>query len=119
MPDDLAPESPDAAPLAPDVRSVDEPTPVAPHPLAPEPVAAGRIPSARTGPPSVLARNLVIGPLIVLVIAGYVGDTVFLAYHDEHPLCCIAMNARNRNLRAGQPVPRRRLATTSSARCGC
>jgi membrane protein DedA with SNARE-associated domain len=45
----------------------------------------------------------VIGPLILLVIAGYIGDTVFFAYHDEHPLVFIGMNARNRNLVLASP----------------
>ncbi len=44
-----------------------------------------------------------IGPLILLVVAGYVGDTVLFAYHDEHPLIFIAMNARNRNLVLASP----------------
>jgi len=59
--------------------------------------------SGRSGPPSVLARNLVIGPLILLVIASWLGDAVFFAFHDEHPLAFIALNARNRNLLLASP----------------
>ncbi len=70
--------------------------------LAPGDTSAA-VATARPGPPSALARNLVIGPLIVLVIAGYVGDTFFLAYHDKHPLVFIALNARNRNLVLASP----------------
>ena len=44
-----------------------------------------------------------IGPLILLVVAGWVSDTFFLAYHDEHPLIFIALNARNRNLVLASP----------------
>ncbi len=58
---------------------------------------------SRPGPPNNLARNLVIGPLILMVIAGYIGDTVLFAYHDEHPLVFIALNARNRNLVLASP----------------
>ena len=57
----------------------------------------------RSGPPSTLARNLVVGPLIMMVIAGYIGDTLLFAYHDEHPLIFIALNARNRNLVLASP----------------
>jgi membrane protein DedA with SNARE-associated domain len=71
---------------------IDAPAPAPPAATAPAAL------TSRSGPPSILARNLVIGPLILMVIAGYVGDTFFLAYHDKHPLIFIAMNARSRNL---------------------
>lgn len=87
MPDDHAPDTPDHSPPVPPARVADA-----------EADAVAVAPTGRPGPPSALARNLVIGPLILLVLAGYLGDTFFLAYHDKHPLVFIAMNARNRNL---------------------
>lgn len=60
--------------------------------------APDHLPALRSGPPNAVVRNLVVGSLIVLVVASWVSDTYFFAYHDEHPLIFIALNARNRNL---------------------
>jgi membrane protein DedA with SNARE-associated domain len=48
--------------------------------------------------PSRLTLWLLIGPLVVLVIASYVGDALAPTLFDKHPLWLIALNARNRNL---------------------
>ncbi|MCB0977014.1 MAG: VTT domain-containing protein [Acidimicrobiales bacterium] len=52
----------------------------------------------RTGPPSRLARNLVIGTLIAFVIASNLGNAFLSVLVDERPLLFIALNAQNRNL---------------------
>lgn len=41
---------------------------------------------------------LIVAPLVVLVIASYVGDAFAPTLVDKHPLWLIALNARNRNL---------------------
>lgn len=48
--------------------------------------------------PSRLTFWLLVGPLVVLVIASYVGDALAPTLVDKHPLLLIALNARNRNL---------------------
>lgn len=48
--------------------------------------------------PSRRALTLVSGPLVVLVILGYVGDALAPSLVDTHPAWLIALNARNRNL---------------------
>lgn len=48
--------------------------------------------------PSRLTFWLLVGPLVVLVIASYVGDALAPTLFDKHPLWLIALNARNRNL---------------------
>ncbi len=48
--------------------------------------------------PSRLVFWLLVGPLIVLVIASYVGDALAPTLVDKHPLLLVALNARNRNL---------------------
>lgn len=48
--------------------------------------------------PSRLTLWLIVGPLVVLVIASYVGDAFAPTLVDKHPLWLIALNARNRNL---------------------
>jgi membrane protein DedA with SNARE-associated domain len=53
--------------------------------------AGRRRPSRRT-------LSLVVGPLIVMVIMGYVGDALAPTLVDTHPAWLIALNARNRNL---------------------
>ncbi|MCU1452986.1 MAG: hypothetical protein JWN46_1132 [Acidimicrobiales bacterium] len=50
------------------------------------------------GAPSKLARNLVIGPLILMVIGGYVGSAAAPKLLNEHPLLLLALNPLNRNL---------------------
>lgn len=63
-------------------------------PAAVEPTAADRHP----GPPSPLVRNLVVGALIAMVIAGYVA-TGFLSFLlTQHPLVFIGLSSTNRNL---------------------
>ncbi len=54
--------------------------------------------AARTGPPNRLARNVVVGILICLVIAGWVGDALLPRLVNEHPLLFMVLNSRNRNL---------------------
>jgi membrane protein DedA with SNARE-associated domain len=53
--------------------------------------AGRRRPSRRT-------LSLVVGPLIVMVIMGYVGDALAPTLVDTHPAWLIGLNARNRNL---------------------
>lgn len=48
--------------------------------------------------PSRRALTLVVVPLVVLVILGYVGDALMPTLVDRHPALLIALNARNRNL---------------------
>ncbi len=48
--------------------------------------------------PSRLIFWLIVGPLILLVIASYIGDALAPTLVDQHPLWLIALNARNRNL---------------------
>lgn len=60
-------------------------------------------PRRGTGPPSRLARNLVVGGAIAFYVMAVVGD-VFLSYlHDRHPALFIALNSRNRNLALAKP----------------
>lgn len=59
------------------------------------PASAGR---SHPGPPSKLARNLVVGTLIAFVVASYVGNAFMSVLVSERPLLFIAMNAQNRNL---------------------
>ena len=66
---------------------------------APE-AAPARVPS---GPPSILARNLVIGFLMVCVVAAYGGDLFVGNLVKEHPLVLIALNSRNRDLVLASP----------------
>ena len=74
MIEDLAADDPDAQPTAVDDR---------PRPQ---------------GPPSVLARNLVVGACITLFIGAYAGDIFLSVLVDQHPALFITLNARNRNL---------------------
>lgn len=55
-------------------------------------------PSARPGPPSVLARNATIGVLVALVVANYAGGILLPSLLEDHPLTLIALNANNRTL---------------------
>lgn len=72
------------------------PTPPGDQPDPVDPTATGR--RAPTGPPSVLARNVVIGVLIAFVIASNLGNAFLSVLVSEHPLLYIALNAQNRSL---------------------
>lgn len=52
----------------------------------------------RTGPPTPLARNLVVGALIAFVVASNLGNLFLSVLVTERPLVFIALNAQNRNL---------------------
>jgi membrane protein DedA with SNARE-associated domain len=56
---------------------------------------AGRPPS---GPPSRLARNIVIGMVGVLFLAANLANTVLVSFVDRYPALLIAFNSSNRNL---------------------
>jgi membrane protein DedA with SNARE-associated domain len=49
-------------------------------------------------PPSRARLWLVVGPLIVLTVAAWVGDALVTQLVDRHPLLLMTLNARNRNL---------------------
>jgi membrane protein DedA with SNARE-associated domain len=55
----------------------------------------GRRPS---GPPSRLARNVVIGMVGVLFLAANLANTVLVSFVDKYPVLLIAFNSSNRNL---------------------
>jgi membrane protein DedA with SNARE-associated domain len=55
-------------------------------------------PEVPGGPPSAMARNLVIGALIVMVIASYAGSILSPTLVDDHPAILIALNPINRFL---------------------
>ena len=63
---------------------------------APDPVRAER--PVPPGPPSKLARNLVIGTLIAFVIASNLGNLFISVLVNQHPAIFIALNPSNRNL---------------------
>ena len=48
--------------------------------------------------PSRRTVSLIVTPIIILVIAGWVGDASAAYLVDHHPVWLIALNARNRNL---------------------
>ena len=48
--------------------------------------------------PSKLKIRIVVGVLITLVVANYVGDALTTTWADRHPLALIALNSRNRVL---------------------
>lgn len=48
--------------------------------------------------PSRRTLSLLVTPIIVLVICGWIGDASAVYLVDHHPLWLIALNARNRNL---------------------
>lgn len=50
------------------------------------------------GPPSALARNVVIGTLIAFVVASNLGNLFLPVLVTERPLLFIGLNAQNRNL---------------------
>ena len=64
------------------------------RPLSPGDDAA----PVRSGPPSTLARNLVVGALIAFVVASNLGNAFLSVLVDERPLLFISLNAQNRNL---------------------
>jgi membrane protein DedA with SNARE-associated domain len=65
------------------------------------PPPSGRAPApARThsGPPSKLARNVVVGTLITFVVASNLGNLFLPVLVTDRPLLFIGLNAQNRNL---------------------
>lgn len=69
-----------------------------PPPTGPVPVEAPVDGPRHPGPPNATVRNLVIGALVTMVIAGYVAAG-FLSYLlTEHPLVFIGLSSSNRNL---------------------
>ncbi len=65
--------------------------------------ASDTAPPRAAGPPSRVARNMVIGAAVVFYVMALVGD-IFLSYlHDRHPALFIALNSRNRNLALAKP----------------
>ncbi|MEZ5204270.1 MAG: hypothetical protein R2701_07790 [Acidimicrobiales bacterium] len=52
----------------------------------------------RPGAPSPAIRNVVIGVLVTMVIASYVGGALFPSLVNDHPLTLILLNASNRHL---------------------
>jgi membrane protein DedA with SNARE-associated domain len=60
-------------------------------PVVPGSTVEHKRPSGRT-------LSLIVTPIIVLVIAGWVGDASAAYLVDHHPLWLITLNARNRNL---------------------
>lgn len=51
--------------------------------------------------PAPLTRRrlaLIVAPLVVMVVAAWIGDALTAQWVDRHPLWLIALNARNRNL---------------------
>lgn len=78
-------------------ESADEPGNEAADEADAEPTAVDERPHPQ-GPPSVRARNLVVGACIVLIIGAYAGDIFLSALVDRHPALFITLNARNRNL---------------------
>lgn len=52
----------------------------------------------RSGPPNPTARNVVVGLLISMVIAGWVAGGFFSVLLSKHPLVFIGLSATNRNL---------------------
>jgi membrane protein DedA with SNARE-associated domain len=65
-------------------------------PLPEEAADTGGTPEHRR--PSRRALSFVVGPLIAMVIASYVGDALATTLATSHPAWLIALNARNRNL---------------------
>lgn len=58
-------------------------------------------PSAPAPDPPPLTRSrltFIVAPLVVMVIAAWIGDAFAAQWVDRHPLWLIALNARNRNL---------------------
>src|SRR6476619_3007989 len=48
--------------------------------------------------PSRRTVTLIVAPIIVLVVCGWIGDASAAYLVDHHPVWLIALNARNRNL---------------------
>ena len=67
--------------------------------LMPEDAATAEPPGRRpSGPPSRLARNVVIGMVAVLFLAANLANTVLVSFVDKYPVLLIAFNSSNRNL---------------------
>lgn len=60
-------------------------------------------PARPSGPPSPLARNVVVGAAIGFFLLALAGDTLLLANFDRYPELFIATNSRNRNLVLAKP----------------
>jgi membrane protein DedA with SNARE-associated domain len=60
--------------------------------------AADRHRTLHAGPPSALARNVVVGLLIAFVVASNLGNLFLSVLVTERPLLFIGLNAQNRNL---------------------
>lgn len=54
--------------------------------------------TVHAGPPSALARNVVVGLLIAFVVASNLGNLFLSVLVTERPLLFISLNAQNRNL---------------------
>jgi membrane protein DedA with SNARE-associated domain len=67
-------------------------------PDEPSASSAGAAPVVHAGPPSALARNVVVGLLIAFVVASNLGNLLLSVLVTERPLLFIALNAQNRNL---------------------
>jgi membrane protein DedA with SNARE-associated domain len=67
-------------------------------PAEPSAAAVGDGRRRPDGPPSVWARNVVVGACIALVIVTWVGDLFLSVLVDQHPAVFITLNSRNRNL---------------------
>ncbi len=57
----------------------------------------------RPGPPSIRARNVVVGACISLFVISIVGDSFLSVLYDRQPELFIALNSRNRNLVLAKP----------------
>lgn len=64
----------------------------------PDTAATNSAARAHPGPPSALARNVVVGTLIAFVVASNLGNLFLPVLVTERPLLFIALNAQNRNL---------------------
>lgn len=60
-------------------------------------------PTRPSGPPSPLARNVVVGSAIGFFVLALAGDTLLLPNFDRYPELFIAANSRNRNLVLAKP----------------
>lgn len=60
--------------------------------------AADRHRTLHAGPPSALARNVVVGLLIAFVVASNLGNLFLSVLVTDRPLLFIGLNAQNRNL---------------------
>lgn len=66
--------------------------------MDPSPPSDAAPTAARPGAPSPAIRNAVIGVLVSMVVANYVGGALFPSLVNDHPLTLILLNASNRHL---------------------